>query len=75
MHHPKHLYTTGIATGLLCGLVSALTVYSTIQFIVSQDLESSNPVVPVVFVSMIVGGVIGLIVSLIVHQMSKSKAK
>lgn len=75
MHHPKHLYVTGLVTGLLCGLISALTVYSTMQYIASQDLETTNPVIAVVAISLLVGGIIGLIVSFAVHQVSKSKTK
>ena len=75
MHHPKHLYVTGIATGLFCGLISALTVYSTIQYIASQNLETTNPVIAVVVISLLVGGIIGLILSFTVHQISKSKTK
>jgi len=75
MHHPKHLYVTGIATGIFCGLISALTVYSTIQYIASQNLETTNPVIAVVVISLLVGGIIGLILSFTVHQISKSKTK
>ncbi|MFA6024236.1 MAG: hypothetical protein WC777_03405 [Candidatus Gracilibacteria bacterium] len=75
MHHPKHLYVTGLVTGVLCGLISALTVYSTMQYIASQDLETTNPVIAVVVISLLVGGIIGSIVSFTVHQVSKSKTK
>lgn len=73
MHQPKHIYATGLVTGILCGLISSLTVYSTMQYIASQDLEISNPVIAVVMVSIIIGAIIGLIVSFAVHQLSKAK--
>jgi len=75
MHHSKHLYTTGIVTGIFCGIISALTVYSTMLYISAQDLETTNPVIIVVIISILVGGIIGLIVSSIVHQVTKSRTK
>lgn len=70
MQMPKHIYIAGTVTGAVCGLVSALTAYTTIQYVAAQDLEKNNPVAMIVLVSIGVGILIGLVTSAIVHRVA-----
>lgn len=75
MHHPKHIYFTGITTGILCGSLSALTVWQSMKYI-SDHLEmAQNPVVRIMVLSTLVGAGLGLLIAFLVHQISKPKRR
>lgn len=73
MSHHKPIYITGLSTGIACGLLSALTAMSTIHFIAAQDLETSNPFLLIALVSVVVGAMVGLLVSFLVHRLNQGK--
>ena len=75
MHQPKHIYLAGIITGILCGLLASLVVYETMSYITEQVRQNSFvstwPIITPLYI--LGGGVIGFIISVIVHQITKQK--
>lgn len=73
MHHPKHIYLTGLSTGIFSGILSSLTVWESIKHI-SNNLEGGgNPVIRVAILSILVGAALGLIISFLVHRFCANK--
>lgn len=75
MHHPKHIYLSGIITGILSGLLASLVWYETATYVARKVHEESSVstwslITPLY---MLGGGVIGLIISAAIHHLTKQK--
>ena len=67
MHHPKHLYITGIASGAMTGLLSSVSAYFMIQYV-----DNGNSVTSLSILTTVVGALIGLVVAFVIHKTSKA---
>jgi len=66
MHHPKHLYITGILTGAIVGLIASISAYGMIQYI-----ADGNSVASLSIMTMAIGALVGFVVSFIIHKTSR----
>lgn len=72
MVQPKHVYTTGIVTGAVCGILAALTAYKVMSYIAEAVATKGNASVWSLAAIMGIGGaVVGAIISAIVHHLNK----
>jgi hypothetical protein len=72
MVQPKHIYSTGIITGALCGVLAALTAYKVMNYIAATVAAKGESSVGLLVVIMGLGGaLVGTLVAIVVHKMNK----
>jgi len=74
MHHPKHLYTSGIITGAIMGLFCSFLSFMMVSSLMGNVLatERGKTFLNLLIASnLFIGAFVGIIVSIVIHSLSK----
>ena len=74
MHHPRHLYLSGIITGAIMGIFTSFFAYMMLSYMIGDILNttSGNKLLEIMIAStLLIGAIVGGVVSMLVHHITK----
>ena len=74
MHHPRHLYLSGIITGAIMGIFTSFFAYMMLSYMIGDVLNttSGNQLLEIMITStLLIGSIVGGVVSMFVHHITK----